>query len=191
VQSDGRRGVEFKYSKSAYYWLIALLAMTIGVLLFVVAAAAAAGSVTGLVTAAIVAVLATLLGWITVKFVRLMPGVVIVSPDGVFHRGLTSAHFVPWDAIFGVAAIWPEVPYIVVQAYTAHGSRMDRPPGRLHSGEKYFLPSIAINTKWLATNPLLVSHALAFYCAYSDLRTELGSTAALDRINSRAFRIDR
>lgn len=54
--------------------------------------------------------------------------------------------------------------------------------GRFGSGEVQFLPIMIIRNAWLATDPATVYHALSFYGSHPDLRTELGTPDALDRI---------
>ncbi len=56
--------------------------------------------------------------------------------------------------------------------------------GRFGSGEVQFLPLMVIRTAWLATDPTTVYHALSFYHAHPELRAELATPEALDRIGN-------
>ncbi len=100
------------------------------------------------------------------------------------HRSLTSTHFIPWYAIVGVSADWIGTPIIAVKAFPSADTRVRRSMGRFGSGEVQFLPLMVIRTAWLATDPTTVYHALSFYHAHPELRAELATPEALDRIGN-------
>jgi hypothetical protein len=191
VQSDGSRGIEFRYSWWPYYWFIACAVPSIGIVVVLVAANLTAATVAGYALATLFAAGAIATIWVVVICLRLMPGVVILSPDGIFYRDLTYTYFVPWHAIVEVTTIWGKTPFIIVKAFPSNDSRLRRYTGRVTFGDPYFFPFIAINARWLATNPVLVYHALAFYCDHPDRRAELGLASGLERINRGAFRVER
>jgi hypothetical protein len=181
---DGTTGVRFSYSGWPYYWLTAILVMTDLVAVAVTVAAALSATALGGVLAVVVGVLALWIGWFLVTMLRLAPGSIIVSPAGVGHRSLTSTHFIPWDAIVAVTAEWIGTPVIAVKAFPSADTRVRRYLGRFGSGEARFWPFMVIRTGWLASDPTTVYSALSFYQAHPDLRVELATPDALDRINN-------
>ncbi len=187
---DGTKGVTFPYSAWSYYWATAVLVMTeLGALGMTVGFALSATAV-GVVAAVVIGVLAMGVGWFLVIMLRLAPGKLVLSPTGVYHRSLTSTHFIPWSAIVAVSAEWIGTPIIAVKAFPSKDTRVRRYLGRFGSGEVQFLPIMVVRTVWLATDPTTVYHALSFYQAHPDLRAELATPSALDRIsNGRAGRV--
>jgi hypothetical protein len=185
---DGATGVTFTYSAWSYYLVTALLVMSELVLMAVGLGAALSATVVGVVAAIVIGAVVLVAGWVLVTMLWLAPGKVILSPAGVYHRGLTSTHFVPWHAIVAVSARWIGTPIIAVRAMPSPDTRVRRYMGRFGSGEVQFLPIMIIRTAWLATDPATVYHALSFYGSHPDLRTELGTPDGLDRIsNGRAI----
>lgn len=178
TSSPDGEGVRFAYAFWAYYWLTAVLVMTELILLATAIVFALSATVLAIVAFAVGAVI----GWFLVAMARLAPGEVIISPAGVYHRALNFTHFVPWDAVLGVRARWVKAPFIVVLTAASASTRVHRYMGVLHTGEQVFIPSMAIRTSWLATDPATVYHALAFYHAHPKLRAELATNAALGRI---------
>ena len=181
---DGTKGVTFSYSAWSYYWLTAVLVMTELLAVAVTVGAALSATVVGVVMAVVIGVLAMVVGWVLVTMLRLAPGKLVLSPTGVHHRSLTSTHFIPWSAIVGVSADWIGTPIIAVKAFPSADTRVRRPMGRFGSGEVQFLPLMVIRTAWLATDPTTVYHALSFYHAHPELRAELATPEALDRIGN-------
>jgi hypothetical protein len=145
---------------------------------------ALSATVVGVVLAVVLGVLVLVVGWVLVTMLRLAPGKLILSPAGVDHRSLTSTHFIPWHAIVAVSAEWVGTPIIAVKAFPSEDTRVRRYMGRFGSGEVQFLPLMVIRTAWLATDPTTVYDALSFYHAHPDLRAELATPAALDRISN-------
>jgi hypothetical protein len=188
---DGTKGMSFRYSAWSYYWLTAVLVMTELVTLAVTVGAALSATVAGVVMAVVIGVLAMVVGWFLVTMLRLAPGKLILSPTGVYHRSLTSTHFIPWHAIVAVAAEWAGTPIIAVKAFPSKDTRVSRYLGRFGSGEVQYLPIMVIRTAWLATDPTTVYSALSFYHAHPDLRAELATPDAQDRILLRRVGTDR
>jgi hypothetical protein len=184
--SEGGTGVTFTYSPWPYYWLSGLLLLTALGLAAIAAIAAATGTV-GIVMAAIAALLAAAVAWFLVTVLRLAPGKITLSPTGVHHHSLTFTHFVPWYAVFAVAADWVGTPLIVAKAFPSDDTRVRRYTGRFGTQEMQLLPYMAVRARWLAADPATVYHVLVFYHANPDLRAELGTTAALTRINNGAI----
>jgi hypothetical protein len=181
---DGTTGVTFTYSAWTYYWLTAVLVMTeLGALALTVALALSA-TVVGVVVAVVIGVLVLVVGWVLITMLRLAPGKLILSPSGVYHRGVASTHFVPWHAIVAVSADWVGTPIIAVKAVPSEDTRVRRYMGRFGPREVQFLPIMVVSTVWLTTDPTTVYHALSFYQTHPNLRAELATPAALDRISN-------
>lgn len=183
--ADGTTGVRFGYSGWSYYWMTTVLVMTELVWLAVAAGAALSGTLVGLGVAVVVSVLVVWMGWFLVTMLRLAPGGLLITAAGICHRSLTSSHFISWDAVVAVSADWIGTPVIVVKAFPAPGTQVRRYLGRLGSGELRFWPFMVIRIGWLASDPIVVYHALAFYHAHPELRGELATPDAVDRINNR------
>jgi hypothetical protein len=185
---DGATGVTFTYSAWSYYLVAALLVMSELVLIAVGLGGALSATVVGVVVAIVIGAVALVVGWVLIIMLRLAPGEVVLSPAGVYHRGLSSTQFVPWDAIVGVSALWVGTPIIAVWAMPSPDIRVRSYTGRFGSRELRWLPTMLIRTAWLATDPAIVYHALVFYASHPDSRTELGTPDGLDRIsNGRAI----
>jgi amino acid transporter len=182
---DGTTGVRFRYSGWPYYWLTAILVLTVLVVLVVALGAALSATLIGVVVAVVLGVLALWMGWFLVTMLRLAPGSLIVSPTGVAHRSLTSTCFIPWHAIVAVTADWLGTPIIAVKAFPSADTRVRRYLGRFGSGELQFWPIVVVRTGWLASDPTTVYHALSFYHAHPELRAELATPQALRRIGTR------
>lgn len=171
---DGR-AVRFGYSLSAYCGFSLLVASCLLVFLCV---GAAAGSVLGVVMVAV----AALLGWYLVAMLRHAPGGLLLSPDGLAHRGLTSFYSVPWDAVRAVETWRLGTSALVVKADPSPRSVLRRYTGRFDTGELEFLPFLVVRTYWLAADREAVRRTLAFYLAHPDLRGELATPEAVRRI---------
>jgi hypothetical protein len=176
------KGVRYRYAAGPYYWLTALLVMVELILLLLIAGATASGTVVGIAAAVVFAALAVPVAAFLVTMLRLARGEVAVSPAGVFHRGLTHMHFVPWYAVTAVEAHWLGTPAIAVQAYPSEDTGVRRYLGRFDTAELRYLPFMVIHTHWLATDPATVYHILSFYQANPDRRPELATPIALDRV---------
>jgi hypothetical protein len=121
--------------------------------------------------------LAAVVAWFLGTVLRLAPGEVRVSAEGVLHRSLTATHFVPWYAVFDVTAEFAGTPLIVVKAHTSDGTRLRRHTGRLGTAEMQFLPYLVVRVPWLAADPVEVYRTLTFYAAHADRRSDLATGA--------------
>jgi hypothetical protein len=178
--------VSFGYSTWPYFWMTAAVGLSVVVAIVAAVAIAMAGPA-GLAIGGVVLVLAAALAWFLVVTLRLAPGRLALCTNGVYHRGLTSTYFVPWHAIAAVTAEWTSSPLIVAKAYASADTKLRRYTGRFGTQETQFLPFLAVPARWLATDPNLVYHVLAFYHRHEDRRAELGTNAALGRINQGAI----
>ncbi|SCE97482.1 hypothetical protein [Micromonospora mirobrigensis] len=177
----GGQGVRFGYATAPYVSLGGLLALAALVTTAVAVTAMFAG-VVGVLLGVGLAALAVLLGWFLVTMLRLAPGELVLSPAGIRHRGLVHTQFVPWRDVYQVSAKRVNTPLLVVKANMSDGTRMRRLTGRFGTLESRLLPFVAVRPYWLAGDPVVVYHALAFYHSRPDLRPELGTVAAMERI---------
>jgi hypothetical protein len=180
------KGIRFRYSRRVYYWFTAFMSLTMLLVLAIAGLFVIGRSAVGIAVAVVMVAVALLIGWFLLVTLRQAPGDVTVSPAGIFHRSLTFVHFVPWYAVVEVEARWLGVPVIVVKAFPSEEARTRSLTGRFHSGELTYLPFMVIRTYWLGTDPATVYHALAYYHAHPELRPELATPAAVDRIASGA-----
>lgn len=99
---------------------------------------ALAGSTGAVIVAVISAVLAVTLGWIGVVFLRLAPGRLVLTPDGIYHRSLTFEHYVPWFTVYAFSAETGDTPMLAIKANPSDGTRLRRHTGRLGVFEAAF-----------------------------------------------------
>ncbi|HEY6594480.1 MAG TPA: hypothetical protein VI011_10295 [Asanoa sp.] len=184
VAGRHHQGVRFRYAGRPYYWFTGFLTSMLLLMLGLAALFATSGAVAGIVFAVVIGAAAALLGWLLVTALRLASGEVTVSPVGVFHRGPTFVHFVPWYAVDAVDARGIGSPVVVVRSYPAQDTVVRNVTGRIHTGELTYLPLMVVRSYWLGTDPTTVYHALAYHHAHVDRGPELATPAAIDRINS-------
>jgi hypothetical protein len=171
---EAERGLAFAYARSPYYWLCVVLAAA-G--LFAVGFAivfAYQATATGWVFTIIFAAVALYLGWFLVVMLRLAPGMVVLTPTGIYHRGLAHEHFVPWEAVVDVHAREGRTPWITIKAMPANGTRERRRTGPLGPGAPG-LPFMIVQAHWLGTNAVPAYRALRHYFDNPARRTNLGN----------------
>ncbi len=172
---DGH-GLTFPYATGPYYWLVAVLVLTVLLLAGIALVAVSAGA-GGWPVAAVCALLAVFGIWFLVVLLRLAPGRIVLTAEGIFHRSLTFEHFVPWFAVYDVVAQSAETPLLVVKAYPSDGTRLRRHTGRLGAYESQFLPFIVARAYWLGGNAVPAYQALAYYFQHAERRAALGGEA--------------
>jgi hypothetical protein len=172
VTERGEPGLAFPYAAEPYYWLVAVLVLT-ALGLIGIGVVAVAGSPSGWVFAAVCGLLAIFFVWFLVVVLRLAPGRIVLTPEGVFHRSLTFEHFVPWFAVYDVVAEAAEAPMLVVKAHPSDGTRVRRHTGRLGAYESQFLPFVVARAYWLGGNAVPAYQALAYYFRHPDRRADL------------------
>ncbi|MBL7258511.1 hypothetical protein [Paractinoplanes lichenicola] len=166
-------GLIFPYAGSPTYLVTATLFMT-------TAAAAgyavvAARRESWLVAALFGVIGAPLLVLLTV-ILRMIPGEVVIGPQGVHHRGLTFTHFVPWIALTSASPMWDRGPMIAVGFVGSSDTR-----SRDFLGRPMSAPEM-ISGRWLAADPGVVLGALKHYIAHPEHRWELTTDASLERL---------
>jgi Bacterial PH domain len=144
-------GLEFRYGWVPTYLLGAFLGMTTVGLAVLTAVAVADRR---WFVAALLGAAALFLVWFLVVFGKQAPGRVVVGPDGVHHRGLTFTHFVPWEAVVDVAALWDGAPVVALRTI---GSPAIVTRNHLGAG-----PAVdQVHGRWLAADPVRLLRAVA------------------------------
>ncbi|GAB1690918.1 hypothetical protein [Krasilnikovia sp. M28-CT-15] len=166
---QGEGGLDFPYSRWAYYWLSSVLA---GVVLIAAALAVEFGAAGSWVMVVILAAIALFLAWFLLAMLRSAPGRVVVTPTGIYHRTLAFEHFVPWEAVIEVSAQEGQIPRIIVEAMPSTGTRERTYLGRLGAGVEG-LPFLVVRAHWLGANARPAYLALKHYFLHPDERTGL------------------
>lgn len=181
--TSGPDGLTFRYGAAPTYWLTATTALTALVLAGLTVLAVAQGGAEGYLIAAVLAVAAVLAGVFLVVVLRLAPGRVVIGPDGIHHRGLTFTHHVPWHAVVDVVAAWTNGPLVVIKTMPAADTATRNYLGR-SAGGRQSASFTTVTGSWLAADPALLLHAVAYYLLHPEDRAELGTPAALHRIST-------
>ncbi|WP_236045511.1 hypothetical protein [Paractinoplanes ovalisporus] len=166
-------GLIFRYDGGASYVLSATLALVTLAGGVYTAVAATRGEY---LPAALFGALTLVLLIFLVVLLRLMPGELVIGPEGVHHRGLTFTHFVPWIALTSATPGWERGPVITIGFIGSPDTRSRRLLGSLMSAPE------TVSGRWLAADPSLALRALKHYIAYPEHRWELTTEAALRRI---------
>lgn len=182
----GNPGLAFSYAGEPYYWLLAVLLLSIVGGLGLAAILTLSGSPVGWTAAVLVAAGAGYTTWLGIGIARLAPGRLVLTPDGVHHRALTLDVFTPWYAIHAVEAADTDQPMIVIKAQPSDGTRLRTYAGR-GGHEAQFLPYVAVRALWLRRNSIGAYQALDHYLRHPDQRSHLGTPAAVDHLR----RLDR
>jgi hypothetical protein len=175
---QGEQGAAFRYSRWSYYWLCMVLGSGGLLVLGFAVVSTPGGSAGGWVLAVIAAAFAVFDAWFLYAVLRLAPGVVVLTPTGIYHRSLVLEHFVPWDGVVDVLARSGRTPWITVKAIERPGTRERRHTGRLGAFESQALPFMIIRANWLGSNALPAYRALKHYFEHPDQRHTLGEVNA-------------
>ena len=177
----GERGLAFRYSRAAHYWLASLLVLLVVFFVMLAGAMARAGTAVGWLIAGVSALAVIFLLWFLVTTLRLAPGRVVLAPSGIYHRSLMFEHFVPWPAVTGVHPRAGRVPRIIVEASASPQTRERRYTGPFGAGIEG-LPSMVVRTYWLGANARPAYLALRHYHDHPAERPGLGvAGSAADR----------
>jgi hypothetical protein len=174
-------GLVFRYGVVPTYLLGVFLGLTVLALAGMAIASAAQESVQGYVICVVLAVLAIFMLVFLIVFLRLAPGRVVLGPDGFHHRGLTFTHFVPWEAVSDVAALWANSPVVFVYTIGSPRAVTHNYLGRNTPGPQTLSPFDTISGRWLAADPGLLLRTLAYYIVHPTDRPELAGEGALRR----------
>jgi hypothetical protein len=115
---------------------------------------------------------------------RLARGVVMLTPRGVYQRGRAFESFLPWASILGTKARYDATTAQVLIVARPDGQwdrcqtepfwRLDRLPP---------VPAIIIDCLALGIDQNLVHHVITYYVDHPEARMELGTQAALTRVD--------
>ena len=176
VNDQGEAGIAFPYSRLRSNLITAVfVVLTVGCAGFAVAVAVE-HTVAGWVSAAAGAVLTVLFGWLTTIMVRLMPGVIVLTPSGIYHRSQMLEYFVPWDAVVQVVARGGSRPALTVKAMPSRNARERRYTGG--TGEAKALPFLVANAYLLGANAVPAYNAVTHYLQTPVERHQLAAVAA-------------
>jgi len=109
-------------------------------------------------------------------------GSLLLGPDGVRQRGWTVESYLPWVSVAGVRADHHGYPESWVlgtptaawaRRRTSRIFRLDRMPGE---------PMIEVDSRRFDIDPVLLHRVLEFYARFPEMRRELGSPRAVERI---------
>jgi hypothetical protein len=176
-------GLTFRYAAAPTYWLAATTGLTTVLLVGATILAALQGGVQGYVIAAVLALGAALLGWFFVVLLRLAPGRVVVSVNGIHHRGLTFTHDVAWHAVRDVVAAWSNGPLVVIKTMPSSDTVTHNYLGWTRTSSRPLSPFTTVPGTWLAADPAALLRVVAYYLLNPDDRAELATAASLRRIN--------
>ncbi|WP_130510348.1 hypothetical protein [Krasilnikovia cinnamomea] len=180
VTEQGVPGLAFRYAGAPCYWFLGMLTVGAVAALGIAVVLAVGGGMAGWIVGGLLAAGAVFVGWFIVVALRLMPGRLVLTPDGVYHRALTFEYYVPWFAVYEVVAADTDHPMIVVKAHPSDGTRLHRPAGRLGGAvEAEYLPFLVVRAYWLRGNTVRAYQALDHYFRNPDRRSELSSAQPL------------
>ena len=116
---------------------------------------------------------------------RIRCGSLLLGPDGIRQRGWTLESYLPWVSVAGVRADHHGYPETWVlgtptaawaRRRTSRLFRLDRIPDA---------PMIEVDSRRFDIDPVLLHRVLEFYARFPELRRELGSPRATERILQR------
>ncbi|MEU4235901.1 hypothetical protein [Actinoplanes sp. NPDC026619] len=176
VTDQGEPGQAFRYARWPAYWGMAGLALGAAFMtLFAVDLGQAGGAAWAL--AVVFAGFGLAAAACVVVELRLAPGMVVLTPTGIYHRASRHEHFVPWPAVTDVLATERRrMPCIIVRAAPADGIRLRRYLGPLAMADKPTL--MIIPTYWLGANAVPAYRAMRYYFEHPDERPALGAPHA-------------
>jgi hypothetical protein len=187
---DGHTGIAFRYSGWGYFWYFGLFATGAAGLVPFALLGLGEGVAGSLI--AVTALLAALflVAVVVIVLVR-APGRLILTPDGLWHRGLTFTGYSPWEAAALVdAATVGGAPAVMVHVDPSERNRSRSfLPAWLGIREQELLPFVVVRDQWLATDPALVYRTVRHYHLNPGDRVELGTEAAVERVRQRRFLI--
>lgn len=128
---------------------------------------------------------ASFLFLVVLRLVR--PGAVLLTPEGVRHRGWSFESYLPWDSVAGVKPAYNGHRIVLLigfanahwtRRYTTPIWRIDKLPP---------VPMIELDCRKFAMDDVLLLHFVSFYAHNPAMRAELGTAAAQARFEARDF----
>ncbi|MGW9565180.1 hypothetical protein [Prescottella equi] len=114
-------------------------------------------------------------------------GAVLLTPDGIRHRGWSFESYLPWDSVAGVKAAYSDYRMVLLigfanakwtRRYTTPIWRIDKLPP---------VPMIELDCRKFAVDDVLLLHFVSFYAHNPAMRAELGTDAARARFEACDF----
>jgi hypothetical protein len=187
---DGHAGIAFRYSGWGYFWYFGLFVTGAAGLVPFGLLGLGQGVAGSLI--AVAALLAALFLVLVVVIVLVRaPGRLILTPDGLWHHGLTFTGYAPWEAAALVdAATVGGAPAVMVHVDPSERNRSRSfLPARLGIREQELLPFVVVREQWIAADPALVYRTVRHYHLNPGDRPELGTEAAVERVRERRFEL--
>jgi hypothetical protein len=187
VRFDDKPGTEVRYSSFAFWTQVVLIALLAAVFLLAsvdfhlgipsgeVTAPQAAVVVFGLIGLVLASPLAL------VAAGRLRPGKLVLSPQGIYQRGMTFSSFLPWESLAGVKAVYNGRPYVLLIAYSNAPWERQQLVKLWKVDKLPPTPMIEVNCMSMAIDPDLLYWLLKFYVENPAARGELGTEDAVRR----------
>lgn len=136
----------------------------------------------------VVMILLTLYGIrFLVEFIRrqVHPGLVAITPRGVYHRSWTFSGFMPWEHVESVTAVDVQGPVVLVSCTEDTFMTPINQTSKLwRQGELELVPDLAIRGRWTAVDAAVVYHALRWYHLNPAARAELGTDQGAARVRA-------
>ncbi|WP_233281890.1 hypothetical protein [Prescottella equi] len=118
---------------------------------------------------------------------RIRSGVVLLTPDGIRHRGWSFDSYLPWESVAGAKPAYNGHRMILLigfanahwtRRYTTPIWRIDKLPP---------VPMIVLDCRKFAMDDVLLLHFVSFYAHNPASRAKLGTDAARARFEARDF----
>lgn len=191
TEHDGRPATEIRYSQAAFVIISGLVACMAAICSLAAIDFALADDVPAAGVGAALFGLAALFFlsfFVLVALGRLQRGRIVLSQQGIHHRGRAFTSFLPWEAFAGVKAAYNGSAEVLVIAYANLRWEKWQLGGVWKLDKLPPVPMIEIDTSELAVDPSLVYHLVRFYVENPGARTELGTETSLQRARSGSFR---
>lgn len=171
VAELGERGLVFAYSR-ALGWAYVVAGAYCLLFFGLIAAGGLAAGVGGggdvvLLAAALLVV--GYLSWCAVDLVRgrLGPGLVALTPSGIYHRSWALRSYLPWDDVVDVVPGDARGPLVQVIAAANTTGWVRRTSSTWRQAELAYAPHLVVQGRFLAADPALLYRAV---CDYRDRR---------------------
>ncbi|RVW08235.1 hypothetical protein EGT67_17680 [Prescottella agglutinans] len=190
IESGRRSATEIRQSRRLWTVLVAMTVcctvLTAGPAIEIYLNAPTSGVPGATVIFSVLGILfASFLVLVVSRLVR--PGAVLLTPDGIRHRGWSFESYLPWESVAGAKPAYNGYRMILLigfanahwtRRYTTPIWRIDKLPP---------VPMIELDCRKFAMDDVLLLHFVSFYANNPAMRAELGTDAARVRFESRAF----
>ena len=188
----GEAGLVLPYWRWSSYLLVSVTSVVLSGFTVLTAAAVTAGYLgTGstwpqLLAASLSTVVTLGAAWWLVALLRgrVARGRVVLTRQGVYHRGWTSEAFMPWNAIVAVEALdFGQGPVVVAFGSPAGAGWARRTGPSRASVTAHGVSALEIPARWSAVDPALAYYAVRYYHCHPEARGELVSAQAVRRLH--------